>query len=86
MAATAVFGPEPPPAQDSASAHEPVAPPKAKSKPDPNESCLLWGDDVELDPEHPEMAALLALQEECTPSERAEALKVCAIIKLSKIA
>jgi hypothetical protein len=36
---------------------------------------LFWGEGDEVDPDSADMAALMALQEECTPEERAEAYK-----------
>ena len=39
------------------------------------DSALFWEEGQEVDPDNPDMAALLALQEELTPAERAEAFK-----------
>ena len=64
-AARPVMGPEPPPAA------EPAAPARG----DMSSSALFWGEGDDIDPDNPDMAALLALQEECTPEERAEAFK-----------
>ena len=63
-----VMGPEPPPV---AAAKE--AAPRAHG--DLSSNALFWGDGDDIDPDNPDMAALLALQEECTPEERAEAFK-----------
>ena len=66
-----VMGPEPPPAPDAA---EPAPAPMSAGGP-LDSSALFWGDGDNIDPDNPDMAALLALQEECTPEERAEAFK-----------
>ena len=70
-AARPVLGPEPPPAPPPPEA--PAAPPPSVK---PVGSALVWGEGDEVDPDSADMAALLALQEECTPEERAEAFKV----------
>ena len=62
-----MHGPEPPP------------PPVVEAARVPQESklgALFWDQDDEIDPDDPDMAALLALQEETPPEERAEAFKV----------
>ena len=68
-AARPVMGPEPPPAASTAPAAG--REPSGSSKP----SALFWGEGDDIDPDDPDMAALLALQEECTPQERAETYK-----------
>ena len=62
----AVYGPIPPPPP-------PVADKLADSGPT---GALFWDNDDIIDPENPDMAALLALQEETPPEERAAAFKV----------
>jgi hypothetical protein len=78
-AARPVLGPEPPPAELPPPAAPQAARPadaegaaEAKGMAD---MALFWGDGDEVDPNSADMAALLALQEECTPEERAEAYK-----------
>ena len=61
-----MYGPEPPPA---------APPPAEASQSSGGVGALFWGEGDEIDPDDPDMAALLALQEETPPEERAEALK-----------
>jgi len=60
-----MLGPEPPP----------PPPPAAVKTERPLGSALFWGEGDAIDPDDPDMAALLALQEETPPEERAEAFK-----------
>ena len=63
----AVHGPIPPP----------PPPPVADKLPDSGPTgALFWDKDDIIDPDNPDMAALLALQEETPPEERAAAFKV----------
>lgn len=64
------FGPELPPElkQD-----EKKEEPKPKEDPGP---ALMWDESTEIDPDNPDYAAMMALKEDLTPDEQAEALKV----------
>ena len=54
----------------------PPPPPVAEDHADRGPTgALFWGQDEVIDPDDPDMAALLALQEETPPEERAEAFK-----------
>ena len=53
----------------------PAPPARAAAAPKEELPCLFWDDSSVVDPDHPDMAALLALKEEETPEERAEAKK-----------
>ena len=74
-----VMGPEPPPAAPAASAGS--AAPRAQG--DLSSNALFWGEGDDIDPDNPDFAALMALQEECTPEERAEAFKARTLVALA---
>ena len=74
-----VLGPEPPPPAPAASAG--AAAPRTHG--DLSSNALFWGEGDDIDPDNPDFAALMALQEECTPEERAEAYKARTLVALA---
>lgn len=77
MASSFTFGPALPPGMEKA-AEKPVEEPKPKEDIGPS---LLWDENTEIDPEHPDYAAMMALKADLTPDEEAEALKVLLLLQ-----
>ena len=69
------MGPEPPPAPAPAQGAA-----RSSAHGDMSSAALFWGEGDDIDVNNPDMAALLALQEECTPEERAESFKARAAL------